>query len=127
LAPPHNFGTTIEWFIMIDLAARSKALEFYIPRLAFTYDICALIAEKYEDALKTGEPGYFTVRTVGEIGPERSIDWPFSNSIYVYHEGGLTVHQLSILTSMFSSKSITVWFRGMDYLTHLNLSRCAKK
>ncbi len=122
LAPPHNFGTTVEWFIMIDLAARSKALEFYIPRSAFTYDICALIAEKHQDALKTGEPGYFTVRAVGETGPERSIDWPFNNSIYIYHEDSLTVHQLSTLTSLFSSKSLTVWFRGLDYVTHLNLS-----
>ena len=112
---------------MIDLAARSKALEFYIPRSAFTYDICALIAEKYQDALKTGEPGYFTVRAVGETGPERSIDWPFNSAIYLYHEGGLTVHQLSALTSMFSSKSITVWFRGLDYVTHLNLSRRTSK
>jgi pyrimidine deaminase RibD-like protein len=123
LAPPCSFGTTVEWFIMIDLAGRSKALQFYVPRSAFTYDICVLISDKYQDALKSGEFGYFTRRAVGETGPERSIDWPFNNSIYIYHEDSLTVQQLSKLTSLFSSKSITVWFRGLDYVTHLNLGR----
>lgn len=78
-------GSKIKWFVVIDLQARSRFLEFYITLARDTYNLCKIIAESYAEALE--EPEKIGVMrqgpAIGESSGHSSDESVFTGAVFV--------------------------------------------
>jgi len=111
-------GSKIKWFVVIDLQARARFLEFYITLARDTYNLCKIIVESYTQALQ--EPEKIGVMkqgpAIGESSGHSSDESVFTGAVFVYYEGQLSDPQIVKLTDLFASKNLRVSFRGPAYL-----------
>ncbi len=113
-------GSMIKWWVVIDLQARSRFLEFYMTLAKDTYNMCRIIAESYMQALQYPETiGVMRQGpAVGESSGHSSDESVFTGAVFVYYEGHLSDKQVVELTTLFASKHLRVSFRGPAYLAN---------
>jgi hypothetical protein len=102
-------------------ASNTKWIKVFIPSLPETAEIVTAVSDitLYKDIIP--DPAKDVVvsqKQPGESTITSDKDAKFSGRLFVYHENELTAEELGDLTKLYSSKSLSVQFRGNAYLIY---------
>lgn len=112
----------IEYSIVVDLAARTKYLSFYIPSTDATAYICANLAQQYKFFLDKAPQLLITEKGPGDSGATSTAETIFSGRIYIYHVTYLASAEIVELTKAYERRNLSVIFRDLDYLTNKKMA-----
>lgn len=96
----------------------AKFLGFHVPSSPRVLDACSAIAARATelgDAL--GDGGLKVKCKIPGESPQTLSDLRYSGKVYLYHDDPLTHKQMADVEDMFKAQTLTVVFRGPDFLT----------
>ena len=112
--PETKTNVNVEAELLIDHAAKSEFIAFYIPDTPLTFDVCDAIAQMYKVAFTIKEG----IAVEGGFRGERLTslkELQFTKRIYIYHENPLLTEQKDKIEKLFKRKKLSLILRGSDY------------
>jgi hypothetical protein len=107
---------------VVDFRDPHSGAEFmgaFIPRTPQTLEVAEKIITDYREIMDTFRKAFkggVSIRAYGQYGQSSSENVVFTNRIFIYHEGDLSIHDLARLETLENKHGLIVVYRDVSYL-----------